>query len=104
MGDKPVKVSPRSQIGTGTQQYGRHYFCVTVPVSKLGKVNVIWLVADEVEFTASGGIVFWNNKGTEKPVVANLAFAPGQWISVYAASVLTGGPVAVEYWGENEAT
>lgn len=61
--------------------------------------EVRYLMADRVEFTASGGVVFWGHsrgRGADKAldtfVVA--AYAHGQWLRVFAASVLDGAPIA----------
>src|SRR5262249_44822656 len=87
--------------------YGDKYWCVK---SKLSKSGEIYLNADRVEFTPSGGIIFWggfrpaakaeDEWKTEKPaeLIPCLALAAGQWIAVFAASVMDGHAVAVQHW------
>jgi hypothetical protein len=84
-----------------TEDYGQYYWCVKSQLSPSGE---IYLYADEVEFTAAGGVIFWRVKkeGEHHP---NLSIAAGQWSAVYAASCWNGAAVAVEHWdGEVTAT
>jgi hypothetical protein len=83
---------PRQRTG-GPSDYGRYYWCVKSDLSDDGE---IYVMADDVRFLPSGGVVFFSmDEGTEK---TRLAFAPGHWTAVYAASCLDGSAVSVEHW------
>jgi hypothetical protein len=40
---------------TGAQRYGQYYWCVKTKLSKNGE---IYINADRVEFTPTGGVIF----------------------------------------------
>jgi hypothetical protein len=73
--------------------YGSRYWCVKTPLSENGE---IYLFADDVVLL-EGALVFRSlpSDGSQQ---VNLLLAPGQWTSVYAASVIDGAAVAVEHW------
>ena len=92
------------QMGNPTAaKYGRYYWCVK---SKLSKSGEIYVMADRVEFTPSGGVIFWcdpsendgDDKARSRTVLQTLALAAGQWMAVFAASCMDGHAVAVEHW------
>jgi hypothetical protein len=75
---------------------GHFYWGVKTELSEDGE---ILLTADRVEFTPSGGVIFWN--GNDYPMLMGqpvLALAAGQWSAVYAASIHDGRPIAAEHW------
>lgn len=65
--------------------YGKLYWCVICPSER------IHLFADEAKILPDGTLALMQGKSIL------FAFAPGQWKSVYAASCLDGGAVAVEH-------
>lgn len=77
--------------------YGDWYWCIKTSLSEDGE---IYLNADEIEVTPTGALVCWRLLKTgiipERHIV--FAAAPGQWQAVYAASVIDGCAVAVDYW------
>jgi hypothetical protein len=90
----------------GPARYGNFYWCVKTKLSKSGE---IYVNADRVEFTASGGVIFWCDPTTRLPAAAddesfcqtanpNLALAAGQWLAIFAASCLDGSAIAVDHW------
>jgi hypothetical protein len=97
---KPVELKPepvkRECVG-GPSDYGSFYFCVKTDLSENGE---IYVMADEVQFIPSGGVLFIGRHcdGDEKDDRTNLALAPGHWTAVYAASCFDGHAVAVEHW------
>jgi hypothetical protein len=81
----------------GTAKYGGMYYFVRTATDK------IYLMADRVEFTSSGGVIFWGrfhgeDRQETDATTTNFALAAGEWKQVYAASVIDGHPVAVEHW------
>lgn len=80
-----------------TTKYGDYYWCVKVPktISANGK---IYLMADRVVFSPNDAILFVRNARDGEPDLCNLSLAPGQWLAVYAASMIDGSAVAVERW------
>lgn len=79
-----------------TAKYGQYYFCAKVSPG-LSQNGEIYLMADEVEISAEGGLVFWRKK-EGGPRLPNLILAKGQWAAVYAASMFDGSAVAVDHW------
>jgi len=82
------------------QDYGKWYWCIKVPeaVSPSGE---IYVYADEVGSSAHGDLIL-RREGAEH-VGVNLALSAGNWISVYAASLIDGSGVAVGWWkGDTE--
>lgn len=76
---------------TVTTQYGSLYWCVKLP-----NRSEVRLMADEALILPSGALSMVQHHATGTRI--NLAFAPGQWVAVYAASLIDGGAVAVEHW------
>jgi 5-methylcytosine-specific restriction endonuclease McrA len=78
----------------GTEQYGGFYWCVktTRDVSADGE---IYVMADDVQVTQVGALEFIRENKERR---VNLALAPGKWIAYFAASMIDGAAVAVEYW------
>jgi hypothetical protein len=82
----------------GPDHYGQYYWCVKTKVSKSRE---IYVNADHVEFTQSGGVIFWRDQDADdRPRVkgVNLSLAAGQWTAVFAASAIDGHAVAVQHW------
>ncbi|HEV8714710.1 MAG TPA: hypothetical protein VGX03_18005, partial [Candidatus Binatia bacterium] len=70
------------------------YWCVgTTEQGQNGKPVEAHVMADNIQITAGSALVLLRGDKT-----VNLAFAPGAWQFVYAASVLDGSPIAVEHW------
>jgi hypothetical protein len=83
-----------SRLGGDPATYGRYYFCVGLPDEKQAYVH-----ADEVRVEPSGALVAVHHAKDDPPRThLHVAVAPGQWVHVYAASLIGGTPVAVEYW------
>jgi hypothetical protein len=90
---------------TGPEWYGSYYWCVKTKLSKSGE---IYVNADRVEFTSTGGVIFWTDPDARSPSEKAddyaqrkdpiLAIAAGHWTAVYAASVIDGHAVAVNHW------
>lgn len=77
-------------------KYGKWYYCVK---SNMSKNKDIYAYADKTVITDAGNLLLLNDNGT-----INLAFAPGKWDAIYAASCWDGHAVAVEHWaGEVES-
>lgn len=74
-----------------TTSYGDRYWCIGRPDG-----NEIYLNADRAEVQPSGALVMVAGGGEEG--IVNLALAAGQWVFVYAASVIDGHAVAVQHW------
>jgi hypothetical protein len=101
-GDEPKKTktkkpeaapTPDRERTGGPSDYGRLYWCVKSELSEDGE---IYLFADEVRFTPTGGVLFVSTKDSAEHV--RLALSSGQWSAVYAASCWDGSAVAVEHW------
>ncbi|MEU6616707.1 hypothetical protein [Streptomyces parvus] len=60
----------------------------------------VYVHGDEVEFK-DGALIVWRVKDDGTRFV-NIAFAPGQWANIYAASVMDGHAVAVDHWDKND--
>ncbi|MES5821907.1 hypothetical protein [Streptomyces sp. RG80] len=74
-------------------QYGNWYYGIRLADMNNTEVNVH---GDEVEFK-DGSLIVWRIKDDGTRFV-NVAFAPGVWACLFAASLLDGHAVAVEYW------
>lgn len=74
-------------------QYGNWYYGIRLADMNNTEVNVH---GDEVEFK-DGSLIVWRVKDDDTRFV-NVAFAPGQWAYIFAASLLDGHAVAAEYW------
>lgn len=85
--------------GDDRSRYGASRWALGLPDGREA-----YVYADRIEIT-DGVIVFWRDTipaaedGERVPANAQamLALAPGTWVHVYAASVLDGSPVIVEY-------
>ncbi|MCX4232820.1 hypothetical protein [Streptomyces ortus] len=75
------------------RSYGQYYWCIMLADKDQTEV---YAHGDEVTLD-DGVLVLWQHKD-DKPSQQTLAFAPGQWASFYAASVLDGHAVSVEHW------
>ncbi|MEH1866589.1 MAG: hypothetical protein V7K69_16505 [Nostoc sp.] len=83
-----------------TSRYGKYYWCIKV-TKDLSKDGEIFVMADEVK--SQKGVLFCTRKvvddnSQEIKDQINLAIASGKWLAVYAASVMDGAAVAVEFW------
>ncbi len=77
------------------EAHGRHYWCVRTDISQSGEV---YLLADSVEVRDGALILIGSNENR-----VNMAFAPGHWNAVFAASIIDGSPLAVEHWADEAA-
>ena len=77
---------------TEPHDYGNYYWKLRTRDSD------IWIHADTVEVLPSGALVFLRVKKDGSATPQNFIVAPGEWQSVYAASVIDGGAVAVMHW------
>jgi hypothetical protein len=73
---------------------GDRYWCVKTPLEEPDEG--IFVRADKV--IIDGGTLILCAVAEDGRETINFAFAPGQWLAIYAASVLNGVPVAVEWW------
>lgn len=73
-----------------TLAHGKYYWCVKTNLSKDG---TIYLMADWVEISGNGDLVFLRSGGK-----VNLAIASGSWRAYFPASMIDGSAVAVEHW------
>ena len=72
-----------------SEKYGKYYWCL-----KLTKGETIMLFADAVEITNTGVLVAYRiNKEGNKHI--NYALPSREWKYFWAASMITGEPVAV---------
>lgn len=76
------------------EKYGRYYWCVK---SDLSQDKDIYLYADIVSVNKNGDLIFSKIKENDEHHI-RMCFAKGHWKAFYAASVMDGSPVAVEYW------
>jgi hypothetical protein len=78
--------------------YGTRYWCVQV-MEHVAKDGRFFVHADDVRTTSDGALEFLRQPQNGKEVNRiNFIIAAGQWISVYAASLLDGRPVSAEHW------
>ena len=82
------------------RNYGPHrrwnfYWCIKTDLSK--ETGEIYAWADEVRIDQGGCLVLVYHHQDKREQV-NLAFAPGSWRGIYAASVIDGTMVAVQDW------
>lgn len=83
--------------------YGRSYWCVGL---KDAEATEVYLHADEVRIADSGALILESRGNrspdgrpdTSKPLEPYVAFAPGEWSFLYAASVMDGHAVSVQSW------
>ncbi len=80
--------------------YGAHYWAVGLPDGR-----EVFLNADRVEVNDVGALVVWRDsepagKDKRKALASpqlTMVLAPGQWVHLYAASVMDNGPVVVAH-------
>jgi len=91
-------------------EYGKNYWCVKIPQelseesenieATLSDTSELYLYADTCVILPSGALEFRrackDEVTGEKSDIINLAFAPGEWVCVYAAELEDGSAVAVE--------
>jgi hypothetical protein len=99
---------PGSEDRMPPEQYGNFYWCVGLKTTAPGKKAKaeVYAYADRVEVTPVGALVLWRTtrlgddqkrEALPTPEV-NMAFAPGQWEFVHAASLIDGSAVAASSW------
>lgn len=76
---------------SGPSRYGERYWAIGLPDG-----TRIYLFADRIDVTPSGALLAFREGSVVSDV--NVAFPPGAWQYVYAASMLDGGPVAASDW------
>jgi hypothetical protein len=74
-------------------KYGKYYWCLKSDLSEDGE---IYVHADEVRVTPTGGVLFVSKDVNGEHV--RLAVASGKWSAVFAASLIDGSAIAVEHW------
>jgi hypothetical protein len=82
------------QIKAQGHPAGDRYWCVKTPLEE--PEDGIFVRADKV--IIDGGTLTLCAVAEDGRETINFAFAPGQWHAIYAANVLDGVPVAVEWW------
>jgi hypothetical protein len=91
-------VTMPSAADTG-HRYGRYRWTVTLETNTAVEVD-----CDDVEFTPSGGLVFYGTfaldvrQQDQPPRRPTLAFAAGQWRYAYATSTACRRPLAAQAW------
>lgn len=77
-------------------RYGNYYWIVEV--SKIIAADG-WIscMGDTVEISNHGDLMIMNHS-SEGEVYPGLIIPQGQWISCYAASMITGDPIVVDHW------
>jgi hypothetical protein len=89
---------------SGPEKHGNYHWGVKT------KNGEIYLHADRMELTPTGGLVFWHegsmrkNKSEDFRASPTLALALGEWTTAYAASLIDGCPVAFCHWEEEGKT
>ncbi|HEX8708668.1 MAG TPA: hypothetical protein VF723_10540 [Pyrinomonadaceae bacterium] len=73
--------------------YGRYYWWI-----KLTNGQELGVFADRVEIVGEGTLVLYGGSQSLGTKFVNMAVAPGEWQSVYAASAEDGRPLPVEHW------
>lgn len=85
-----------------SKNYGQFYWCVKVPKS-ISLNGEIYVWADLVRIDQSGCLIFVRCDSDESDQI-NLALPPGNWISIFSASIFDGHAIACEHWkGEVES-
>src|SRR5262245_32285595 len=75
---------------TMTEKYGQWFWCIKVPKT-LSPDGEIYVMADAVEVTPHGALILVRRgDGEHRPDMPNLALSPGQWIALFAASMIDG--------------
>lgn len=81
----------------GPEKHGDYYWCVGV-TKDISVDGEIFLHADRATTTCDGSIAFIRNHHGDKPERINLLIPSGKWTYVYAASVISGHAIAIEWW------
>jgi hypothetical protein len=86
----------------GEPKYGRYYWCIKVPKS-LSTNGEIYIHADKPVIHPNGELELVGafREYVDSPPqreAPNLILAPGQWLCIYAASVIDGSAIAVSHW------
>lgn len=81
---------------SNTSKYGDRYWCVKV-IKDLSKDREIYLHAEKV-ITENGALIFLGKSQFNGEFFPVLVISRDCWFAVYAASVVDGAAVAVEYW------
>jgi hypothetical protein len=90
---------PMKEGKMNEEKYGHYYWCIRVG-KKLCSIGEIYAFADEV--AVKDGVLMLLQK-KESVSIPTLIIPCGQWVSVYAASILDGSPVSVVHWkGEKD--
>lgn len=76
-------------------RYGRYYWCVVTYLEGDQPKGGMWH-ADRAE-VVGGCLLLWQDAKEDKPATLNAAYAPGAWVYFYAASVMSGEPVAQDH-------
>ena len=82
---------------TECANYGKYYWCAKVPKA-ISSAGEIYVMADTVNITTTGDIIFMGHGADKGHVFPVLMLAAGKWNAVYAASCIDGAAVAVEHW------
>jgi hypothetical protein len=77
-------------------RYGKRYWIIEVP-GHISSDGFISAIADRVSVGPSGELTLINH-GRDNETWPGLILAAGRWVSVYAASVITGDPIVVDRW------
>jgi hypothetical protein len=74
--------------------YGSLYYCIKTDLSEDGE---IYIMGDTIEINSHGDLIIHGSSksGSDKFL---FAAASGHWSSIFAASVIDGSAIAVEYW------
>jgi hypothetical protein len=86
------------QSATG-HRYGKHRWSVVLESS-----TVVEIDCDDVEFTPSGGLIFFGTfagdtgDDGDAPRRPTIAFAVGQWRYAFATTTFDHRPLAAQYW------
>jgi hypothetical protein len=98
---RPLQFSIDSGNSSAPERYGNLYWAIGLPDGR-----EVFLMADRLEVTAAGALLAWQDT---KPITGStdyerepletpqltLALAPACWVHCYAASVLSGDPIAI---------
>ncbi len=74
---------------------GRYYWCIKV-TDQLSENGEIYAYADAVVTNPDGSLALISHKGDKEQVT--LLIAAGEWLALYAASLMDGSAVSVEHW------
>lgn len=79
-----------------TEKYGKSYWCIRVTYD-LASDGEIYLMADKAQVLSTGTLEFSRDDG-----LVTFVIAPGKWLAYFAASMISGSPISVEYWETNK--